>query len=246
MEFSKTLVFLHGGPGYPDYLRDYFEHEFNWNVECVFYTQAHGPEVSIVKLLEELHEKLDGRREPYLIGHSWGGVLAQQYLKAYPDTKINGLILISSFLDYEELDVAYKSKLLQLGLTRPTLSKVFYTDKESAQAQAIQEKVRHFDYGFFQKLHHEFLDSFHGNEFFRSIQCPILNIFGTHDVRTPPELLRTFADLNPQVKNIEVYGAGHFPFILSEPREKIINSINNSIGDFRFRTYSANSDMHVR
>lgn len=135
MTRTKTLIFLHGGPGYEDYLEEYFKDEFPEHLDCVFYTQSHGSDVSVSRLLEEVHRHLEGRPSPYLLGHSWGGVLAQKYLEAYPEQKVEGLILMSSFLDHQKLTAAFEAATTCAGLEHPTLTKVFYTDEEFWEAE---------------------------------------------------------------------------------------------------------------
>ena len=227
---TKTLIFLHGGPGYGDYLEEFFKEAFPENIDCVFYTQSHGADIGISMLLKEVDEHVQGKPSPYLVGHSWGGVLAQKYLEAYPDKKMKGLILMSSFIDYQKLNEAFIEATRKAGLEHPTLTKVFYTDEELSASKGIRQKIKTYDEGFFKKIHHDFLDEFHGEEFFKRLDLPILNIFGTDDLRTPAPMLQELADLNPRVENLEVPNAGHFPFILPENRKIITSGVLNFLG----------------
>ncbi len=132
---------------------------------------------------------------------------------------------MSSFLDHQKLDAAFKDATKRAKLEHPTLAKVFYTDEEFKAAADIRHKIRTFDEGFFKKIHHNFLDEFHGEEFFKRIELPILNIFGTEDLRTPAPMLQEFAELNPRVRNLEVPHAGHFPFILPDGKGLITRAV---------------------
>lgn len=102
---SALLIVLHGGPG-SDYryllnCKTFADNGFR----VVFYdqrgsglSQRHDQDTYTIQLmLDDLtavvdHYKTSAHQKVFLLGHSWGGMLATAYINAYPD-KIDGAIL---------------------------------------------------------------------------------------------------------------------------------------------------------
>ena len=75
------VIFLHGGPGFTDYLQPYFDDIFIEH-ECVFYDQSQGKDIKMSDLIAQLDEQVNNcSSKPILVGHSWGGVLGTEYAK---------------------------------------------------------------------------------------------------------------------------------------------------------------------
>jgi pimeloyl-ACP methyl ester carboxylesterase len=130
LHYSKTghgpipVLLLPGGPGFT---RDYLfaihqslpENEFTvvsfnpsgtiGNVNAPFYK-------SIVAFAGEVMEVLDALSlsNVYLLGHSWGTTIAQEFLVQYPDLKVRGVILVNGFSSGAQLAEAIKKRLLDL------------------------------------------------------------------------------------------------------------------------------------
>ncbi len=103
---SVPLLALHGGPGFPhDYLEP-LERLAQAGRAVVFYDQldcgrSDGPEDPSLWRLDVFLEELAtvrrelGLRRLYLLGHSWGGMLALEYTLTRPDGLV-GLVLAST------------------------------------------------------------------------------------------------------------------------------------------------------
>ena len=115
---KPTILLLHGGPGVPDYLADVARLLNNQGHRVIAYDQR-GSGASIarndslkvadhVEDLENLRKKF-GLEKLNLLGHSWGGTLAQAYALAYPELT-GSLFLTNSGAgfgqDWEEMESA--------------------------------------------------------------------------------------------------------------------------------------------
>jgi len=93
---GEPLLVLHGGPGlFHDYLTPHFN-KLAAKYQVIFYDQrgsgkTHFPSdtssITINNFVEDLEEirKHLGLEKLNLVGHSWGGILAVNYGKKYPD-----------------------------------------------------------------------------------------------------------------------------------------------------------------
>ena len=103
---DETLLFISGGPGVPDYLHDLASLMINSNVAAsVLCFDQRGVGQSLLQpgcriTMDLLLDDIDAIRKAYhlekihILGHSWGGVLAQLYGQRYPD-RVASLVLIS-------------------------------------------------------------------------------------------------------------------------------------------------------
>lgn len=102
------LVVLHGGPGFTSHYLNPLA-ALGDERPVIFYdqlgagrstrtTDSAGWTIAyFVSELDSLRRAL-GLREFYLLGHSWGTMLATQYLLAHPDAGVRGLVLASPAL----------------------------------------------------------------------------------------------------------------------------------------------------
>ena len=222
---KPTLVFLHGGPGFRDYLQPFFE-PLQQTFNCIFYDQARGPEISVRDLTDELHAIISScDSDIVLIGHSWGAVLAIEYVALYPD-KIAGLVLMNTGLNAVQWKDEFRKELKSLGLEHAQPEEVFLTPDEQASGKALLDKTwSTFSAETFESLNEGYLVDFNLFEKIEAIQVPILNIFSTKDVRFPPRVGQSFRALNPQVVDLEIVGAGHFPILKPKNRDAIVEFI---------------------
>jgi pimeloyl-ACP methyl ester carboxylesterase len=224
---SATLLFLHGGPGYKDYLEQFFANQFPSDIQTVFYSQLQKDPITVEDLLNELHEKVRESNHPiYLVGHSWGGVLGLQYLRQFPDHKIMGIVLINSFINFHDATTEYLKELESKKLYNPSLEQIFFTPIEArTNPTFIRWLESHFNEQVFQQVWGAFASTFDATEFIKGMKIPALNIYGDLDIRIPARRIKTYAELNNQIQNLEMEGAGHFSFILEDNRKLTVQAI---------------------
>jgi len=138
---SPLLVVIHGGPG-GDYryllnCKAFADQGFR----VVFYDQRgsglskrHSKETyTLQMMLDDLsaiidHYKNSPDQKVFLLGHSWGGMLATAYINSYP-TRINGAILGEpGGFNYEDAS-AYLKRTRNYGVFSETLHDVVYLDQ---------------------------------------------------------------------------------------------------------------------
>lgn len=227
---KSTLIFLHGGPGFRDYLRPYFA-QLEKSFECIFYDQIRGPSITIHDQENELDSLVQkSASQVVLVGHSWGGVLATHYAATHED-KLAGLVLISTGLSAKQWRDDFRAELVNLGLADSPLEEIFLTPDERELGKTLLEATgESFSEETFDSLFTTYLSNYDLTESFRSLRLPILNIFGEKDVRFPLRVAKSFQKLNGEVVELELPNAGHFPFLLAENRQKIIEHIEKYFG----------------
>jgi len=224
---KTDLIFLHGGPGYTDYLQPYFENQFSSiDFTTTFYTQSQSPDVTVEKLTHELGQHVHSPNT-ILIGHSWGGVLAVEFLKRTQDERIKGVVLIDSYLCSDHVTLEYKKELSNLGLIQPTWEQIFFTPREREAAQPLLATLQTtLNEPIFHKLWGEFASNFDHRSFASQMIVPLLNVFGDRDIRIPSRVIRSYAQLNPRFQNVEIQEAGHFPFLLEADLRQVVSAID--------------------
>jgi pimeloyl-ACP methyl ester carboxylesterase len=224
---SARLIFLHGGPGYLEYLKPFFAREFPKEFETVFYSQKRLLPVSVDDLIEELDEKVLKKNVPtFLIGHSWGGPLAVEYWRQKAHHHIKGIVLINSFLCADDVTVEYEKEKQARGLRMPSTAEIFLTPAEiGPSGNLIHQLDLSFDKNVFESLWNSFVKTFDARPFVKNSRLPILNVIGEKDVRIPARCTRLYGKLSPHVKNVEIKGSAHFPFILPEHRQTTVSEI---------------------
>lgn len=227
---TTRALFLHGGPGYADYLEDFFAGQFSHNLDCIFYSQSQAMGVTVEDLIEEVGHHVAPDGSTILIGHSWGGALAIEYFRRTKDPRINKIVLLSSFLCGADVTTEYQKELSNLGLVKPTREQVFLTADEIPEASNLITRLNAtFNHRVFQSVWEKFIPTYDARSFVRSLQIPILNIFGEKDVRVPARQVRGYAAMNSKIENLEIAGAGHFPFIRRSDRATVIEAIQRFV-----------------
>ncbi len=223
-----TLIFLHGGPGFKDYLKPYFT-QLEKSFTCIFYDQIRGPEVTIQDQINELQSIVKkSSKKVVLVGHSWGGVLATQYASTYED-HLAGLVLISTGLKASQWRDEFRAELSQLGLEDASLEEIFLTPAELELGKPLLEATgESFSEETFDHLFSTYLSNYDLTEDFQKLQLPVLNIYGDKDVRFPLRVTKSFQKLKKDVIELELPNAGHFPFLLIENRKKIADLIEKN------------------
>ncbi|MGE3682048.1 MAG: alpha/beta fold hydrolase [Bdellovibrionales bacterium] len=230
---SKTLIFLHGGPGYGEYLEEFFSKSLSTYLSCIFYEQLRKHPIAIEDLIQQLLVKMGTEASDiYLIGHSWGGVLAMETYRRTLDHRVKGIVLIGSYLCASEVTVEYEKELEILGFKNPTTEQVFFTSQELDISPDFPKRLADsFDEKICDQIERDFFGQYDVREFVKTISIPVLNIFGEKDIRVPARRLRTYADLSNEVRNLEIESAAHFPFILPEHRARVISAIRDFVGN---------------
>lgn len=221
---KRTIIFLHGGPGFNDYLKPYLS-DLNSDFNCIFYDQKRGSKVKVDDLILELDKLVEKQVEkPILFGHSWGGVLATEYVKRKQD-KVSGLVLMSTGLSAAQW-VQWNEELDDLGLIDAPLEQLFLTPIELKEGRKLlRETAKSFSVKTFESIFDSYLKEYNLLDDLFKITIPVLNIFGEKDLRFSKNVTKTFKNYNKSIIDIEVENAGHFPFLEKNNRTKITSSI---------------------
>jgi len=221
---KRTIIFLHGGPGFNDYLKPYLldlKSDFN----SVFYNQKRGKEITIDDLVMELDQLIGSQSDkPILLGHSWGGVLAVEYIKRF-QSKTSGLILMSTGLNASQW-VQWNSELDDLGLEDASPEELFLTSIELDNGNyLLDETMKTFCGETFDSIFDSYLSKYDLLHDLSNIEVPILNIYGEKDLRFSKNVSNTFKNFNKSIIDIEIPNAGHFSFLNIDNRKNIISSV---------------------
>ncbi|WP_439504454.1 alpha/beta hydrolase [Sediminibacterium sp.] len=138
---SAIIIVLHGGPG-SDYRSLLRCKDFsNQGYKVVFYDQRGSglsqrfskESYSIQIMLDELtgvinHYKTIANQKVFLLGHSWGAILATAYINKYP-TRINGAVLAEpgGLIWQDILDYIKRSR--DINITKELFNDLFYMDQ---------------------------------------------------------------------------------------------------------------------
>ena len=213
-----TLIFLHGGPGFKDYLSPYFE-EFKNYFTTVFYDQLQGSEVKMSDLISQLDEIVSTQTgKIILVGHSWGGVLAAEYALRF-EKKISGLVLMCTGLNHKHWYDDFHAEKERLGLNDAPPAEIFLTADEREEGSVFLDKTwETFSGETFDSLEESYIRQFDLTPSLPTLSIPILNIFGEKDVRFPSKVAKT-------LNGVEIAGAGHFPFLRESGRRQILTAL---------------------
>ncbi len=206
---NLTEIFLHGGPGLPEYLSRFFPSAPN----RIFYAQK-NPASSISELVEPLRQTLEPIENFALITHSFGGVIALEYLKRPLARKPQALILMGVPI-YHGCEQDFAEECAKRNLTKPTPEDVFLSPKEKtnsecqANLQAIFEGFNPQTLGSIGK----YLSTFDFRILLNQTEIPTLVISGADDVRVPARAQKNYGGDNPKIQYVSIPEAGHFTFM---------------------------------
>ena len=228
---SLTFIFLHGGPGFKDYLEPYFN-SLEKKFTCVFYDQVRGSKVQIKDQVDQLNDFVqESASRVVLVGHSWGGVLATQYASLYSE-KLAGLVLISTGLNTTQWKDEFRAELKSLDLEDAPPENIFLTSKELELGKPLLDSTwEGFSEETFDSLDASFLGDYDLTNVLAKLHIPILNVYGQKDIRFPTRVAKSFRKYNRNLTDLEISDAGHFPFLLKENRDKIIKLIETTFAD---------------
>lgn len=221
---KPTIIFLHGGPGFKDYLAPFFS-EWSDHFQTVFYDQLQGDSISIEDLIDQLDDIVsEAKGKKILLGHSWGGVLAGEYAIRY-SKKIDHLILMSTGLCHSHWKEEFEQEKLSRGLAKAAPEEIFLTNAERGEFKEFLERTwSTFHEGTFDALYGNYVQRFDLRVELAKTPIPIKMIFGTEDIRFPARIGRTLG-----LPTFEMVGAGHFPFLKKKQRDLILAHLLNWI-----------------
>lgn len=221
---QASLIFVHGGPGFRDYLRPYFE-PLSSEFTCVFYDQRQGL-VDVADLVEELRVHVAPLPRPrILVGHSWGAILALEFLKDH-EVEIDGFVMMSTGLNHRHFLDEYHAEVKVRGLEGAELKQIFLTQEEYELGVPLLELANAtFSVSTFNQLRATYLTKYDLEPVVRRLRLPMLHVFGELDIRFPVRLTRTYRALNAGMTELEIGGAGHFPFLLPANRERVLRAV---------------------
>ena len=243
----ETLVFLHGSPGQISnwkYQVKYFERKYR---TIVFDQRGYGESDKPKKVcledyindLDTILEKLNiDLKHVVLIGHSFGGMVAQTYAAK---RNILKLVLIGSLVRFKpdifDKIIWYMPSILwkKILFTKNFLTMRLYRDIYFSKScpdnifnefMADNEKYIESLPAYVYRYLKYFVD-YDATDFLKRIKVPTLIVVGEEDKVTPPEYSREIAKLIPNSKLVIVKNAGHL--ILYEKHEELNKIIEEFI-----------------
>lgn len=223
-----TTIYLHGGPGFRDYLEDSFR-DFHRD-DALFYTQKR-PIAAVDEAIEELADKVAGLDPIVLVGHSWGGILALAYLEKYGPRGLSGLVLMSTPISFH-VTAHFQKECESRGLVAPQPTEIFLAAAERAQPAPVsflKDLMEDLEPRSLQAIWDSFFVRFDFHALLRALPVPGLIIYGSEDLRVPAWSQGRYLNLNSRFQEIKVDGAGHFPFLLPAHREQTGMTIQNFV-----------------
>lgn len=224
MSPTKTFVFLHGGPGFKDYLRPFFADLGGHR--AIFYDQLSGPQVTVTDLLAQLDDVVSALGEKVILcGHSWGAVLGIEYAAMFPE-KTAALVVMSSGLNFTHWKHEFELEKEQRGLIGAPAEEIFLSSAEREEWKGFLDSTwEGFSGETFDSLYHGYVIGYDLGQKFAQLKIPIRVIFGSEDLRFPARVARTVAGHNSKAQAIEIFGAGHFPFLKARDRRRVIDEL---------------------
>jgi pimeloyl-ACP methyl ester carboxylesterase len=154
----------------------------------------------------------------FLIGHSFGGAIVQEYARLYPE-KLNGIILIATGTGFK-LSSAYR-ELHENGI-----------DVENHDSADIPHPIRQ-GYEMLKKvsgplLHADLLaaGAFDSTPWIATVNIPALVLWGSADFITPRELPEALSAALPNASFQVIEGAGHVLMV------EAVEAFNTAVAEF--------------
>jgi len=232
------VMIMHGGLGLDHtYLRPYFD-ALEDRAQVIYYDHlGNGQSAHPVDFAELTFDRFVadadalraylGHEKIILIGHSYGGFIAQEYAAAHSD-RLLGLVLSNTVpvFDYAPTLSGTDEQMAALGqvFSRPMesdedfrsnwniISQMYYKEYDPKVGAALDAKT-HYSYAAW-NVANGLLATFNTTDKLASINVPTLVIGGAHDGITPVDPGAARIDgLLPNSEMIVFENSGHFPFI---------------------------------
>jgi pimeloyl-ACP methyl ester carboxylesterase len=222
------ILFLHGGPGMgPSYFLPYFD-GLAKDAELFFYTQGSSGADTIEGLVDEIDVALPHCRggHIFILGHSFGGALALEYVKRRGADALDGLILMSwvhemkarHFKDYKD-DEDFCAKTA-------AIAEQYFSPSHVDEGRKILS-ASSYDLSLHHKINETFFNAFSSANVLKQLDRPILSVAGTDDHVVSLAHVRRGCGFNAKIKAVEIAGVGHFPFM--EKREEVLAAIREFV-----------------
>lgn len=255
-EGSPAVMFLHGGLGFDSsYLRNVFLPLADSGLNLVFFDFRGNGKSSrrradleftvetLVADVEELRDKLELERM-ILFGHSFGGVVAQEYAARYQEN-LSGLILDSTFTKFDAevfAEVERRASPAEMKNFLEAFSSPAPDDETFARAVESVLPLYFYDYddrkaaSFLSEMRFgaaafnrsgellPFVDTF---EKLGKIETPTLIVAGRHDLFGLARAGEKMCEKIPNSRLILFEQSGHYPFL--EETEKYLQTITDFI-----------------
>ncbi|MGE4233237.1 MAG: alpha/beta fold hydrolase [Bacteriovoracia bacterium] len=218
-----NLLFVHGGPGYRDYLKPYFEGCLAKHY-TYFYDQSQG-DTDLDYLKDELKQKIKELSPVVLIGHSWGATLALECLRdKTPD--VVGLVMLNGLVHHKHGNQDFIDNLEKKKIDINDFEKIMFSKQVDLETRNFIQKLNStFDQKTFERIDREYLSKLDLTDIIKHISIPILNIFGLEDNRVPASSLEEISSLNSDIKTKVISKGSHFMFVFEDQRKEIISAI---------------------
>lgn len=230
-ESIHKVILLHGGPGMDDSYFFPYLIELGEKFEIISYTQLKKEDLTMKDLVGELKNICDSYRNAkiHLVGHSFGGVLATEFISRYPNI-VESLTLISSpyssswvdvfmnnYPDFEKekLSVIYSAKLTadEIYKERSLIySSLYFSKDKENEGKKVLNKIKYFEASL-SSMYQDYMNDFDQTNILRELQIPVLYLYGEDDNILDSKYVKEVTRLNENIKYQEMTGAGHFPFV---------------------------------
>jgi long-chain acyl-CoA synthetase len=218
---QHTLVFLHGFAGRATQWQYQLKNFSDNNRVIAIDLRGHGRSdkprsgYSMAQILSDLMAVLDslGVNEPFvLVGHSFGGAIAAEFVAAHPE-RVSHLVLIAATGGYR-LNLLYR---FLLGLPYPVLA--LFAPFTRKWLGATPQTLKAF--------YEQDLSSWNGWTLFQRLQVPTLVIHGHTDIVFQQPLFEETARAIPGAEEMDVGASGHM--VMLERREAVNRAIDRFI-----------------
>lgn len=164
-----------------------------------------------------------------LVGHSWGATLGLEYAKRFPG-EISKLVFMSSGVDFTGWKVDFEAELLRRGISKNQPELIYLSNSERDDWVSYLDSLwSTFSGDSFDSIFESYLKSFDLKDFFQKTTTHLLCIFGEDDLRFPIVAAKKLKILNPNIRYVEIAGAGHFPFLQKFNKQEVHNEIRDFV-----------------
>lgn len=237
----ETIVFLHGigGAGRAwGRQMEYFSRRYQvmaWDVPG-YEGRPILPEMSFESLCDQLASDIAdiGSATVTLVGHSFGGMLAQTFVRLFP-SRVARLALCGTSAafgrpdgEFQKKFVAERTAPLDAGKTMadlaPTIMAGFQGKKANPEGVALAiDCMSCVPEETYRKIL-QLIVRFDERQALARISCPVLVLASTHDTAAPPDMMERMAGRIQGAKYVLMAGAGHLqPMEQPEKFNKILD-----------------------
>jgi 3-oxoadipate enol-lactonase len=233
------LVFLHGVGGGKAVWDRQVEHFTALGYHCAAWDQPGYGQAAMVEpyewqTLAGALKDLVGGQKPVLVGHSMGGLVAQEFYARYPESVAALALCFTSAAfaagtDFARAFVAARIGPLDAGKTMEEIAKDVMPAQRGrvsdaqglARAERIMAAVPPATY---RKAIH-LVTTFDRREDLPKVAVPSLLVAGSDDVTAPPQMMERMAQKIPGAEFVVLRGCGHLgPMDQPEAFNKVLES----------------------